>query len=243
MRIALVSDIHGNLPALEAVAADLSLRGADVVVNLGDALSGPLLPRETAAFLMGTSWLHLAGNHERQLLWDPPDLLRPADAFARERLGAEEKAWLAGLPATADLEGVHLCHGTPSSDFDYFLETVDERGARPATAAEIQARLGGCAAAAVACGHSHVPRVFRTAGNQLLVNPGSVGQQAFAGGHPWPHVMATGSPMARYALLERRGPDWEARLLEVAYDPSAMAALAAARGWPLWERALLRGAL
>ena len=52
MRIALVSDIHGNLAALEAVAADICRRGADQVVNLGDNLSGPLLPCETAQWLI-----------------------------------------------------------------------------------------------------------------------------------------------------------------------------------------------
>jgi predicted phosphodiesterase len=68
MRIAVVSDIHGNLPALEAVVADIARRGVDAVVNLGDSLSGPLLPLETAQFLMAQSWTHLAGNHERQVL-------------------------------------------------------------------------------------------------------------------------------------------------------------------------------
>ena len=68
MRLALVSDIHGNLAALEAVAADIRRRGADSVVNLGDNLSGPLLPLETAHFLMASGWLSLAGYHERQLL-------------------------------------------------------------------------------------------------------------------------------------------------------------------------------
>lgn len=52
MRIALVSDIHGNLPALRAVLDDIAWRGVDLIVNLGDSVSGPLLPRETAAMLM-----------------------------------------------------------------------------------------------------------------------------------------------------------------------------------------------
>jgi predicted phosphodiesterase len=67
-RIALISDIHGNLAALEAVAADIQKRAVDCVVNLGDSLSGPLLPLETAQLLMAAGWLSLAGNHEQQLL-------------------------------------------------------------------------------------------------------------------------------------------------------------------------------
>ena len=73
MRIALVSDIHGNLPALEAVVEDIERRGVDAIVNLGDSLSGPLMPLETARFLMAQDWVQLAGNHERQLLTGPAD--------------------------------------------------------------------------------------------------------------------------------------------------------------------------
>lgn len=68
MRIAVLSDVHGNLAALQAVVADFKKRGVDAVVNLGDSLSGPLLPRETAQYLMLQDWVHLAGNHERQVL-------------------------------------------------------------------------------------------------------------------------------------------------------------------------------
>lgn len=81
VRIAIVSDIHGNLAALEAVALDIQRRGVDAVVNLGDSLSGPLLPRETAEFLMAKGWLSLAGNHERQLLTNPPEQRSASDAY------------------------------------------------------------------------------------------------------------------------------------------------------------------
>ena len=62
MRLALVSDIHGNLPALEAVVADIRRHGVDQVLCLGDNLSGPLLPLETAQFLMASGWPVLAGT-------------------------------------------------------------------------------------------------------------------------------------------------------------------------------------
>ena len=71
MRIAFVSDIHGNLTALDAVIADIERRGVDEVVNLGDTVSGPLLPLETAQRLRKLPWLHVAGNHERQVLQLP----------------------------------------------------------------------------------------------------------------------------------------------------------------------------
>jgi predicted phosphodiesterase len=68
MRLAIVSDIHGNFKALEAVVQDIERRSVDAVINLGDSLSGPLMPKETAQFLMAQNWTHLAGNHERQIL-------------------------------------------------------------------------------------------------------------------------------------------------------------------------------
>ncbi|RYF56832.1 MAG: metallophosphatase family protein, partial [Comamonadaceae bacterium] len=97
MRIALVSDIHGNLTALEAVAADIRRRGADQVVNLGDNLSGPLLPRETAQWLMASGWLSLAGNHERQVLELRPGRGGPSDQYAHAQLTEPEFAWLRTL--------------------------------------------------------------------------------------------------------------------------------------------------
>lgn len=97
MRIALVSDIHGNLPALEAVAADIRRRGADTVLCLGDNLSGPLLPRETAQWLMASGWPVLAGNHERQILEWQPGTGGASDGHALSTLGEAELTWLRGL--------------------------------------------------------------------------------------------------------------------------------------------------
>jgi predicted phosphodiesterase len=82
MRVALIADIHGNLSALEAVVADIRRRGADQIVNLGDSVSGPLLPRETAQYLMDTDWICLAGNHERQILTLGSDRRGASDEYA-----------------------------------------------------------------------------------------------------------------------------------------------------------------
>jgi predicted phosphodiesterase len=127
MRIAVVSDIHGNLPALEAVIGDFRQRGVDAVVNLGDCVSGPLFPLETARRLMELDWPTLAGNHERQILDPGPSGPGPSDGYARDRLTAAELAWLAGLPPTlAFSEDIFLCHGSPRSDLEELLETVEE---------------------------------------------------------------------------------------------------------------------
>lgn len=241
MRIAVVSDIHGNLPALEAVVADFARRGVDAVVNLGDSLSGPLLPRQTAQYLMAQGWTHLAGNHERQIL-DTAVAPGPSDAYARSELGAAELAWLRTLAPRGQLgQDVLLCHGTPHSDLQYLLETVEAGGVRVATPEEIDARLGGETAALVVCGHSHMPRSVRSARGQLLVNPGSVGLPGFRAEEPLPHCMQNASPDARYAIVEHRAGHWHAALLTVPYDHLAMARLAQQRGRPQWQRALATG--
>lgn len=240
MRIALVSDIHGNLPALQAVVEDISRRGADVVVNLGDSLSGPLLPLETARLLMAQDWVQLAGNHERQIL--NPHQRIASDEYAFAQLGEPELAWLTTLKPHLQLNAeVLLCHGTPRSDHEYFLETVEPHDVRLATPDEIIARQAGAEAALIACGHTHVPRALRTAAGCLIVNPGSVGLQAYDDDHLHYHVMQTGSTDARYAIVERDDQGWRAALIAVPYDWRPMAALAQRNGRPDWAHAIATG--
>jgi predicted phosphodiesterase len=244
MRIAFVTDIHGNLAALEAVVADIARRGADRVVNLGDSLSGPLLPRETAAFLMAQDWFHLAGNHERQILRYGATGRYQSDVYAHAQLTAGQLAWIAAQKPVADLQDdLAVCHGSPRSDLEYLLESVDERGLRAATLAEVDERLGATTAALVVCGHTHVPRVVRASSGQLVVNPGSVGLQAYGDDLPVPHVVENHAPDARYAIVERVDGAWRPELIAVAYDHEAMARLAEERRRPEWAFALRTGTM
>lgn len=261
VRLAFVSDIHGNLAALEAVIADLQQRQIDLVVNLGDTLSGPLLPRETAQRLQTLPWLHVAGNHERQVLSLPLHRQSPSDAYTSAQLGPEDRQWIAthAPPCASDLHqgrrwtdrlgtDVALCHGSPRSDIEYLLETPVGREARLATEEEIEERLDGRIAAHIrllACGHSHVARSVRLASGLLVLNPGSVGLAAYDDDHPYPqsrfHRIETGSPDARYAIAEKRDGRWTCQFLSLPYDHEAMAQLADQRGRPDWAHALRTG--
>jgi putative phosphoesterase len=237
-----VSDIHGNLPAIEAVVSDIRRRGVDAVVNLGDSVSGPLLPLETAQFLMAQDWLHLAGNHERQLLDQRPGQRSASDEFAHAQLTAKELDWLASLrPCLQYRPDILLCHGTPTSDVAYFLETVERTHIRAATQVEIAARLGDVDAALIVCGHTHVARSVRASVGQLIVNPGSVGLPAYEDSHPFFHVVETGSPDARYAIVQLIAGHWEAALISVRYPHRAMVELARSRHRPDWASALSSG--
>ncbi len=242
MRLALLSDIHGNLAALEAVVADVRRRGADQIVCLGDNISGPLLPRETAQYLMGSGWLVLAGNHERQVLAYESLGGGASDAYAHSQLTGAELLWLRSLEHTARLSTeVFLCHGTPRSDCEHFLEFPRNGLLALACGADIVDRLGDVRATLVACGHSHVPRSVRLPGGQLVVNPGSVGLQAYADDHPEPYAMERGTPDAHYAIVESGHGGWRVAHYAVPYDHASMAGLAKARHRPEWERALLTG--
>lgn len=247
-RLAILSDIHGNLPALEAVLADVARHAVDVVVDLGDIASGPLWPRATVALLARHDFPTIAGNHERQVLGGLPGPMGPSDAFAAGDLGADERAWLAALPAAHRLDDVLLSHGCPGDDLTMWLETLDPTapgGVRAATADEIAARgptarLAG--ASLVVCGHSHVPRVVARDAHTTIVNPGSVGLPAWTDDDDAPTMsVETGSPHARYAIAERAGAGWQVSLRAVAYDWHAAARRAEANGRPAWAHALATG--
>lgn len=252
MRIAAISDIHGNLPALDAVLADIARSGVDLTVNLGDIASGPLWPAETVARLMTLELPTIRGNHERQVLTLPRDAMSASDAHAAARLSAPQLAWMESLPAALALApDVRCCHGTPQSDLDYWLETVVpglERGAAPgirmASAEEARERLGAGREAGVGlwlCGHTHLPRAIALGADGLVLNPGSVGLQAYDDGRPYPHLVENGSPHARWALAERRGAQWQFEFHAVAYDFDAAARQADRNGRPDWGDALRSG--
>lgn len=243
MRIAAISDIHGNLAALDAVLADIARRGVDLTVDLGDILSGPLQPAETADRLMALDLPTIRGNHERQLLTMAPAAMGASDAWTVQHLSDRHRAWLAELPVEMRIgDDILLCHGTPASDLDYYLDHVDAAGSRAATPEEIEAKSDGETSALILCGHTHVPRIHRRAGGGLIVNPGSVGLPAYDDDRPFPHVMESGSPHARYAIAERSADGiWSAELVRVDYDWASAARLAEDRGRPDWAVALRTG--
>ncbi|MGE0071823.1 MAG: metallophosphoesterase [Thiomonas sp.] len=246
MRIAIVSDIHGNLPALDAVLADIARRGADLMVDCGDLLSGPLWPRETAERLMALNLPTIAGNHERQLLACAQQRGGSGDQYAFEQTTAAQHQWLAALPARLQpARGVVMIHGRPDSDLDYLLDTVDAAepaGVRMATPEEVRQRLAGIDAELVVCGHSHHPGMMQLPGGPLVVNAGSVGLPAFDDDHRGYHRMRNGSPHARYALCQREASGrWSAALIAVAYDWDAAAEQAQRNGAPDWAGWLRSG--
>jgi putative phosphoesterase len=242
MRIAVLADIHGNLRALETVQADVAMRSPDAIVNLGDHVSGPLQAAATADLLMQQSYVHIRGNHDRQLIDRAPEQMGPSDRAAHAQLNSPHLAWLAALPPTHMLdENILLCHGSPRDDLEYLIERVDGDGVRLACTRQIQDRLIDIQAALILCGHTHMPRSVSLPDGTVLVNPGSVGLQAYDDTWTAPHYVETGSPHARYALI-----DWDRRVkridfISLEYDWESASKEAAQADRPDWAHALATG--
>ena len=227
MRVAALYDVHGNLPALEAVLADPRCGAADVVVSGGDLVAGPF-PAECLDRLeaLGERVRFLIGNADREVV-SPTDeqWSRDVGAWAAERLSEGMAERVRSWPATVELElaplgTVLFCHATPASDLPILTRQTPED--------EVERELGDVPADVVVCGHTHVQ--YDRALSVRLVNAGSVGM-------PY-----EGSPDARWALL---GPDG-IELVSTAYDADAALGDLARTGFPLVEQWLappLRGEL
>ncbi|MDH2329167.1 metallophosphoesterase family protein [Cereibacter sp. SYSU M97828] len=239
--LAVISDIHGNVDALQAVLQDIRAQGIDRIVNLGDHLSGPLAATETAELLMNSDILSIRGNHDRQLVEQDPCDMGASDRSAHAQLQPRHLGWLRSLPPVSILpEGILLCHGTPRNDTTYWLETVLPGGQVVLKEdAQIAEELEGRASLFL-CGHTHIPRRIDI-GTRTILNPGSVGCPAYDDDRPVAHVMQTGTPAASYATLRPTATGWATSHHHVPYDPARMIRLAETAGRPDWVHALRHG--
>lgn len=205
MRVAAIYDLHGNLPALEAVLEEIGREGVAEVVVGGDIVPGPML-RETMARLLGLDVpvRFICGNCEVAVLEvmagkapaRVPEAYRPRFRWAAEQLLPDYKQVLASWPKTLRMEiprlgEVLFCHGTPRNEDEIFTRLTPEESLRGAFA-EANTSV-------VVCGHTHM-QFDRMVGGTRVVNAGSVG-------------MPFGEPGAYWLLL---GPDVQFR--RTSYD-------------------------
>ena len=165
MRVAALYDIHGNLPALDAVLAEVD---ADVVVVGGDFVLGPW-PQETYDRLRSLEGdvRFIRGNADREVAQEEPGRApRELMEFVRERLQEEALEFLRSLPLTVSIGRVLFCHATPRNDEEIFTRISSDERWREA--------LAGVDADVVVCGHTHV-QFDRRVGDVRLVNAGSIG--------------------------------------------------------------------
>lgn len=240
MRIALISDIHGNAGALQAVLEDASARQVDRWLNLGDTYYGPLEPGRTAEMLATIDVLTIQGNQDRQL-YVASDTDVASNATLRHvlaELGRERIDGLRKLPTSLALEGGLLAfHGSPRSDLQYLIEDVTSGFARVRAEPDLEVLLGETQAALLVCGHTHIPRAVRLRDGRWVVNPGSVGLPAYSDESPNYHRMETYSPNASYAIVSSRHEGWCVEHYSVPYDFGRAVQLATRLGrhdWAYW---------
>ena len=231
MRIAIISDVHSNLAALEAVLADAEGRGADAVWNLGDTVGYGPEPNGVVARLGEAGAVSVLGNHDAaatgamETEWFNP-VAAEAVAWTRAHLGEEAASYLAGLPEVERAGDWSLVHGTLRDPIREYLITEE--------AAEGHFERQETPFSAV--GHTHVPLLVRRGERgvegvtpvpgapedlgegPLCVNPGSVGQPR------------DGDPRASYALVD--GGAGTVTHFRVVYDVTATQRLMEAAGLP-----------
>jgi diadenosine tetraphosphatase ApaH/serine/threonine PP2A family protein phosphatase len=219
--LALLYDVHGNLPALRAVLEDARGQGAVRFLLGGDyALFGPW-PEETLATLRGlpqATWIRGNGERWTAMPDEAPDdpVVQEAIAACRESLGSDAVRQLAGLPGTATEDDVLYCHGSPSCDVRSFM---------PEPAEDEPELLEGVRAGRLVFGHTHLPFRRVASGGIELVNPGSVG------------MPFDGDPRAAYALV---ADDGELEHRRVDYDHLGSAAAVRDRFAGDWTQTVAR---
>ena len=236
MRLGLVSDIHGNPVALDAVVAALDKAGVDRVVCLGDVATYGPDPCGTLARLYDLGWPVVLGNMDAWVLDPQPHPFRNDDTphinvlelWGANQLSDADRAWIRALPPKLTValdDGVSLLayHGSPRSYYEAVLPDAPDL--------QLATIFGGEDAAILAGGHTHAPMIRRWL-DKLIVNPGSVGA---------PFEVRRGStavrypPWAEFAIVTVTGGDLSLELRRTPVDVPAILALAAKTGMPELE--------
>ncbi|MBR1423937.1 metallophosphoesterase family protein [bacterium] len=226
MKVAVLSDIHANVQALEAVMGDAVEQGCEHVFCLGDlALAGPQ-PKEVVEYVMSQpTWTVIQGNTDKMIanygqeimefLEEHAPVMANAIADDMKVLDDSHRAFLANLPPqlSLDVDGcsVLLVHGSPRrNDEDILPEMPLE---------EIEEIISGVGEKLILCGHTHIPCGYQTNSGQTVVNVGSVGRPL------------TEKPRACYAIIDFENGSFEVRHRFITYDNKAAAEIMSQRGF------------
>jgi len=221
VRIAVISDIHSNVYALESVLSDINNYNVDFKVNLGDIFYGPIAPSQTYELLMTQDFITISGNQDKQIYEEIESGKKtsPTMEYVIQDLGQEPIEWLKSLPFDKHLnDDIYMCHGSPINDLEYLLENIDLGHAQIRNDKDIIDKLYGEASKIILCGHTHIPRIVKLSTGQLVVNPGSVGLQAYNDDEPHDHKMENFAPHASYSILEKSDNGWYVMQLKVPYN-------------------------
>lgn len=214
MRLALISDVHANAVALEAVLEDVRARGADRILCAGDVVGYYPYPNETVELFRKHEIVSIQGNHDRAILQTDVRRLAPvagdAAIWTAFHLAPRSREYLRSLPPRTGLKAgglsVAICHGSPRDDDQYVYEEEAGEDLLDLSRGEL-----------LVLGHTHIPYVKKLPGG-LIVNPGSVGQPR------------DGIPRSSYTLFDTE--EMKAANQRVAYDVREVAEATRAMGLP-----------
>lgn len=213
--LAILSDIHGNLPALEAVMEDMKKFDVDQVVVAGDVINFGPFSRQTAEIVIEQNWPVIRGNNEYFLVdyktprapteWNDPLQFAPI-AWLSRQFDQKLKRKIACWPDSLNLRfeeapPIQVFHGTPNDPWDSIYWTMTDE--------EIEKLLSAVEAEFVICGHTHLP-LDRQSGKWHIFNPGSVG------------VPLDGVFSASYMILEGNAAGWKPTFRRVPFDYEAI---------------------
>ncbi|MEI6456595.1 MAG: metallophosphoesterase family protein [bacterium] len=239
IKIALLSDIHGNSWALEKVLDDIHKRQPCMILNLGDTYYGPLDPKGTHDLIKSIDIISISGNEDRLIL--EKDHTGTTMDYVRKEISDVALDWLASLQDTiVPVPGIFICHGSPSSDITYLTEQISDGHVTSRSQDELQHLVQGVNEMIIFCGHSHIQRVVQIPG-KVIVNPGSVGCPAFEDEFPVYHRIENFCNFARYSLVDLNEGKISIDQVAVPYDTDKAVCCALKNNRPDWAKWLKTG--
>ncbi|MGE7674000.1 metallophosphoesterase family protein [Lysinibacillus sp. NPDC094403] len=239
MKIAVISDTHGNKDALKAVLEDIKYRRIDKIYNLGDTLYGPLFPLETYEIIKSTDIKSVSGNCDRILLQSSSE--NPTVQYVIDMLTEEHKSWLMNLPFSIQTDDFYFCHASPENDELYMLNEITPNGVTLKQPEEIMKLVKDIPQHIIFCGHSHFPTTIYLPNNKIIINPGSVGLPAYEEVEPFYYKIESGTPFANYTVVEKRNGEWIIEQLSIPYDTTEVIKQSEGQHRSDWARALKYG--
>ena len=239
MKIAILSDIHGNSWALHDVLKDIKSKKIETIINLGDSLNGPLDPKGTFNLLVENNVLSISGNGDRLILesLDSTSKFKTME-YVKTQIDNDVIDWLRNLPFELINNNIYCCHASPDSDTSYLLENLKADHIEIKGNSEIDKILKDIKQEIVVCGHSHVSRIVKTA-NKIILNTGSVGLHAYSDKIPIPHKMENFNSYARYSIITLFENSVKIEQVAIPYDYEAAAKKAEKNernDWAKWIR-------
>ena len=241
-KVAVISDIHGNKWALKEVLKDIQERNIAIIFNLGDSLYGPLDPIGTYDILRKYKIYNISGNEDRIIL---ENIQKNTDNLTLKYVlsitNEEIIKWLRSLKKTISIDEFFLCHGTPNRDDEYLIEKVDDVGVSKKNKKEINYEIKGIKQKIICCGHSHIYNLINLESDRFIVNPGSVGLQAYIDDFPIYHKMETGENKALYCVIKKEENQYTFEKILISYDWKSASKYALKNNHKEWAKWLRDG--